>query len=78
MPYLSFLKIISNCNAKYANYNSELRSQLMLITTENAATENTACLRVRRTKKYEDKICSINQRAYFGGWNIWTGLPQTY
>lgn len=78
MPYLSFLKITSNCNAKYANCNSELHSQLMLITTENTGTENRACLHVRSTKKYEDKICSIKQKAYFGGWNILTGLPQTY
>lgn len=66
MPYLSFLKMISNFNAKYANYNSELQSPLMLITAENTATENTACLGVRSTKKYEDKICSIKQKAYFG------------
>lgn len=56
MPNLPFLKIISNCNAKYVNYNSELHSQLMLITTENTAPENAACLCDRSTKKYEDKI----------------------
>lgn len=66
MPNLSFLKFFSNCNAKYANYNSELHSQLVLITTENTATENAACLCVRSTKKYEDKIFSIKQEAYFG------------
>lgn len=56
MLNLSFLKIISNCNAKYVNYNSELHSQLVLITTENTATENAGCLCDRSTKKYEDKI----------------------
>lgn len=66
MPNLSFLKIISNCNAKYVNYNSELHSQLMLITTENTATENAAWLCDRSTKKYEDKFFSIKQKAYFG------------
>jgi len=50
MLYLSLLKFISNCNAKYANYNSELHLQLVVIITENTATENTACLGVRSTK----------------------------
>lgn len=58
MPYLSSLKIISKCNAKYANYNSELDSQSMLITTEHIA-----CLDVTSTKKWKGKVLSIKQKA---------------
>lgn len=62
MPNLSFLKIISNWNAKYVNYNSELHSQLVLITAEKCSMS----VWQKHKEMWGQIFFQLNRKAYFG------------